>query len=101
MPTYEELYKAAFGSSSARREAWNVKFLAVQPDSQRKGLGKMLIATLCKKVCTPSHPTFIHLADTLLSVLRQMLGDDAFWPTSKAHTMYVWAAFASRSSRPH
>ncbi|KAI8989074.1 acyl-CoA N-acyltransferase [Trametes punicea] len=50
IPTYEELYRAAFTAGQrARRDAWNLKFLAVDPDHQRKGLGRALLETACKQ----------------------------------------------------
>ncbi|OSD00487.1 hypothetical protein PYCCODRAFT_1371133, partial [Trametes coccinea BRFM310] len=50
IPTYQELYRSAFSAGErARRDAWNLKFLAVSPDHQRKGLGRELVRTLCGK----------------------------------------------------
>ncbi len=51
IPTYDELYRASFGSGErARKEAWNLKLLAVHPDARRRGLGKLLLSTFCKQV---------------------------------------------------
>ncbi|KAI1792463.1 acyl-CoA N-acyltransferase [Ganoderma leucocontextum] len=48
IPTYEELYRAAFRSGErARKEAWHVKLLAVHPDAQRVGLGRLMLSAIC------------------------------------------------------
>ncbi|KAI0752847.1 acyl-CoA N-acyltransferase [Daedaleopsis nitida] len=50
IPTYQELYSAAFSSGErARKDGWNLKLLAVHPDSRRKGLGRLLLNTLCQQ----------------------------------------------------
>ncbi|RPD61585.1 hypothetical protein L226DRAFT_399058 [Lentinus tigrinus ALCF2SS1-7] len=50
IPTYDELYRTSFGSGErARKEAWNLKLLAVHPDAQRRGLGRSLLSTFCKQ----------------------------------------------------
>ncbi|KAI0672242.1 hypothetical protein C8Q78DRAFT_736338 [Trametes maxima] len=60
IPTYEELYRAAFpGAPNMRRNAWNVKFLAVDPNHQRKGVGRALLAAVCKQVRPPAPPVVV------------------------------------------
>ncbi|KAH9846071.1 acyl-CoA N-acyltransferase [Lenzites betulinus] len=50
MPTYEELYRISLPSGQrGRRDAWNIKFLAVNPDFQRKGVGRALLGAICKQ----------------------------------------------------
>ncbi|KAI0772933.1 acyl-CoA N-acyltransferase [Trametes elegans] len=50
VPTYEELYRNAFvAGPRARRDAWNLKYLAVAPALQRRGLGRALVAAVCKQ----------------------------------------------------
>ncbi|KAI0332198.1 hypothetical protein GY45DRAFT_1335696 [Cubamyces sp. BRFM 1775] len=51
IPVYEELYRAAFTAGQrARRDAWNLKFLAVEPAFQSKGLGRALLGAICQRV---------------------------------------------------
>ncbi|KAI0657568.1 hypothetical protein C8Q70DRAFT_934907 [Cubamyces menziesii] len=50
-PVYEDLYRAAFTAGQrTRRDAWNVKFLAVEPAYQSKGLGRALLRAICQRV---------------------------------------------------
>ncbi|KAI0767362.1 hypothetical protein C8Q74DRAFT_1204655, partial [Fomes fomentarius] len=50
IPTYHELYRTAFSAGEhARRDSWNIKLLAVHPDAQRRGLGRLLLSTVCKQ----------------------------------------------------
>ncbi|KAI0649868.1 acyl-CoA N-acyltransferase [Trametes meyenii] len=51
IPTYEELYRSAFPSAAqnVRQNAWNVKFLAVAPNYQRRGVGRALLGAICKQ----------------------------------------------------
>ncbi|TBU25704.1 hypothetical protein BD311DRAFT_763972 [Dichomitus squalens] len=50
IPTYEELYRSAFRSGErARRDAWHIKVLAVHPDAQRRGLGRLLLGSVSKQ----------------------------------------------------
>ena len=53
VPTYEELYRGALPTGQlGRRDAWNVKLLAVNPDYQRRGVGRALLGSICRQVCT-------------------------------------------------
>ncbi|EIW53307.1 uncharacterized protein TRAVEDRAFT_31514 [Trametes versicolor FP-101664 SS1] len=50
MPTYDELYRNALPSGQrGRRDAWNLKLLAVDPEFQRRGIGRALLGSICKQ----------------------------------------------------
>ncbi|KAI0372358.1 hypothetical protein BV20DRAFT_1034487 [Pilatotrama ljubarskyi] len=50
IPTYEELYRLALpGGQRGRRDAWNLKLLAVDPECQRRGIGRALLGSVCEQ----------------------------------------------------
>ncbi|KAI0705441.1 hypothetical protein C8Q76DRAFT_771220 [Earliella scabrosa] len=78
IPTYQELYRTAFSAGErARKDSWNVKLLAVHPDAQRRGLGRLLLSTLCrqadasgKRISTEVKMTPPSLLSSLLSQVQ-------------------------------
>ncbi|KAI0634336.1 acyl-CoA N-acyltransferase [Trametes polyzona] len=50
VPTYEELYRSSLPTGQrGRRDAWNIKLLAVNPEHQRRGVGRALLGSICKQ----------------------------------------------------
>jgi ribosomal protein S18 acetylase RimI-like enzyme len=59
-----------------RTQAWHLRFIGVEPQYQRQGLGRALVEAILRDVRAISSDFFLHLLTSLLPALPLSIPDD-------------------------